>query len=188
MPRVGIIALVIVLCPLWICPALGADGKRPFTELELNKFLADLPGFIRWCRKNGIDYSGSNDYVGNPAAWANLGLNELHAYLSRLGWHPPDRFFYILLHTAGGLQGWTEIPVGSPNLAKKLEGQLAEIKKDKKLSANEKQRALAKLEMLITQAKKSAHAPPEKIHPEEIKLIKNNRKRIMSVFMSVQKP
>ncbi|MBF0270753.1 MAG: hypothetical protein HQL98_01590 [Magnetococcales bacterium] len=74
--------------------------QKPFSKTELDRFLADYPGFTEWLSKQ---HAMSPMSRNNPWVMSGLRFNPaFSAQLTEKGWNP-DRFFYLLNHVNTGL-------------------------------------------------------------------------------------
>ncbi|MBF0339944.1 MAG: hypothetical protein HQL95_03155 [Magnetococcales bacterium] len=73
--------------------------QTPFNKTELDKFLADYPGFTQWVGKQ----NNLSDPVRNPWVLSGMRFDKgFTALLKEKGWEP-ERFFYLLNHVNTGL-------------------------------------------------------------------------------------
>lgn len=74
--------------------------QTPFTQSELDRFVADYPGFTQWLGKH---HTLSGEARHTP--WMMSGMRfdpAFPALLKEKGWNP-ERFFYVLNHVNTGL-------------------------------------------------------------------------------------
>lgn len=90
--------LLILACA--VCAWAGSlYDQPPFSEKELQRFIADFPGFRAWCKAQRIqprplvDASGKADLAYTP---------ETGTYLKNGGWEP-ERFLCLFGRVAAGV-------------------------------------------------------------------------------------
>ncbi len=74
-------------------------SQPPFSEKELNQFIADLPRFRAWMREHGQTSHPILNEKGEPDF---LYSGEAAGYLNTSGWNP-ERFFCIMGRAAAGV-------------------------------------------------------------------------------------
>ena len=117
------LALVLALVAISPAEAAPVPAAGPFTEAELNRFLADWPAYAHWSYKS-FDYYRTRR---GPDAWRYMGSREEKAFLAGRGWATPERFFYILSHINVALRGAGPARSGPGSLSE-LEAQRDKIR------------------------------------------------------------
>ncbi|MFH1134889.1 MAG: hypothetical protein V1816_02255 [Pseudomonadota bacterium] len=169
---VAALALILGLAALAFPASSPADA--PFTAPELEKFLADFPGFARWIDQES---QALDDLSANPRLEANLG-GEAGKYLVDRGWSPPERFFIILRRVTVVIMG-EEASTFQPDLIGRLEARKTAVAARSDLTSAEKEKLTAELDRALGEARRNIKPGPEKITEQEMNLIESNRGRIL---------
>jgi hypothetical protein len=171
--KTGIVAFL-CFSLLWSVAAWGQVPRNepPFTQAELDKMLADYPGFQAIAEK-----------VSGPQAEPNpnqsMGINqELIDYLRDKGWNPPERFLYVM---AQAFMGVANLTMGQMGGLDQLMAQRKAIE-SMPMDAEEKKKTLADMDLAIEEMKKVQGVDEEEaISPEEMALIEKNKDKILAV-------
>ena len=181
MKKTGVVTLLF-LSLFWTMAAWAQlpAGMAPFTQAELDKMLADYPGFQAIADKvTGPD--GMADPTSAQAAAAN---QEMLAYLGSKGWNPPDRFLYVMGHAFMGaanlMLGIQGGQGGGPSAVDQLKAQRKAIE-ILPMDEAEKAKALADMDKAIAEMEKTGGPPSADIPPEEMALIQQNMDKILAV-------
>ena len=150
------------------------DLQKPFTGTELNKFMADWPGFSKWAESIGKKF----DHAATPMAGMQYG-KDIQDYLTGKGWQT-ERFFYILSHVAYGLSA-LQTQQAMPEVVAQLEAQKKQIMESPDIPESQKQTLLSQLDESI---KQTGGIPQqyEDIPASELDLIRNNMEKLMAVM------
>lgn len=98
MKRFCLTLLLILVCATAVSAA-SLYEQPPFSEKELQRFIADFPPFRAWCKAHGlqprpqVDATGQADLAYSP---------ETGGYLQAEGWKP-ERFLCIFGRVAAGV-------------------------------------------------------------------------------------
>jgi len=164
-----LVALVWMTCP----PAMA---ESPFNLKELDKFLADFPGFVRFSEEQGEAIGADT----RPGMWTSLKMNdEIKGFLDKKGWDF-ERFFYMASHVTAGLMA-AEVRAQGPEIIAQMEAQMAAIANNPQIPDAMKQQLMAQMQSGMTQAG-AVGAAGDDLPPQEMDLILKHKARIRKAF------
>ncbi len=164
---------------LWVIlaalPALAAEiAPKPFTQAELDKWMADLPTFNKWVEENEGRLGGLADPM---AAFAGRLPVQAEEQLARMGWKM-DRFIYVF-HQVVAAMVIMEFPEAK-SMVEVLQVQRDELAKITDIPAARKEQALADIDRTIVEVRKLPGGG--RPAPQELELVRKNREKIDKVM------
>ena len=183
MPRLENIGIILACLVLTAALAMGqawagSSPPRPFSALELDKFIIDWPRFVGWAKDRGEDFDrpDSQDQV-----FEELFGRQASARIREMGW-VPRRFSYLLNRVTTALIGLKMEEQGQ-DVVRAVEAEKIEIEHNPDLGEGEKRRRLEELERTVAEMEESRRRLKE-INPQELKLVREHRERLIKAFSS----
>lgn len=158
---------------LFAIPAL-AQTPTPFTQAELERFLADYPAVTQFLEAQGQEGGALEPGFIQDARQTKAFTD----FLSQRGWDV-QRFFYVTQQVGSGVVALQLSEQGS-RIQREYEQTKAEILKSPDLTPAQKQQFLAQMEEAMAQSRAMGDA--SRLAPGEMALIKANKARIFKTL------
>jgi hypothetical protein len=165
----------VILATVALVPVLADEEARPFTSAELDRFLDDWPGFVKWAEARGRDL----EVVTTPSEMLQAFQRfDAGVYLRDAGWDP-ERFFYVAGHS------WMATVVISaqaqvPEMIAGIDEAIDAIRSNQMLTNQQKQATID--ELVNAKALMLGLDSYFDIDPTEVELVRSRQDRVRKVL------
>jgi len=159
----------------------GSAPPRPFSALELDKFIVDWPRFVGWARERGEDFDRP---TSQDEVFEELFSRQASKYILEMGWRP-ERFGYLLNRVTTALAGM-KMEDQAEAVARVVEAERIEIEHNPDLSEGEKRSRLDQLERTVAEME-AYRLRLKEMNPREVELVREHRERLMKAISSAFK-